>query len=110
MGSSTVVTAQLFMRPRIGCCDLIKIGTLLLLYYFDQVIYLFIQFVGHTSQGGGRGLTATNFGRCHTPPRRLTNMFFVAVAPENGSEILENNLVGSENANLVDKPFRQLFS
>jgi hypothetical protein len=37
-------------------------------------------------------------------------MFFVAVAPENGSEILENNLVGSENANLVDKPFRQLFS
>jgi hypothetical protein len=51
----------------------------------DQLLYLFIQFVGHASQGG---LTATNFGRCHTSPRRLTNMSFVTVSPENGSRAI----------------------
>jgi hypothetical protein len=30
-----------------------------------NVLYLFIQFVGHMSQGG---LMATNFGRCHASP------------------------------------------
>jgi hypothetical protein len=43
-----------------------------------DVLYLFIQFVGHASQ---EGLTATNFGRCHTSPRQLTNMFFCHGCP-----------------------------
>jgi hypothetical protein len=39
---------------------------------FRELLYNFIQFVGHASQGV---LTATNFGQCHTSPRRLMNWF-----------------------------------